>query len=64
MKGKSLAIRRINKDMKEINQNPVEGIGISSLENNPMIEFIMNDLNVGQVIKLFNIIGDMEKSEE
>lgn len=35
-----------------------------TLENNPMIEFIMNDLNVGQVIKLFNIIGDMEKSEE
>ena len=46
MKGKSLAIRRINKDMKEINQNPVEGIGISSLENNPM-KYVVN-------IKLMN----------
>ena len=46
MKGKSLAIRRINKDMKEINQNPVEGIGISSLDNNPM-KYVVN-------IKLMN----------
>lgn len=34
-----------------------------TLENNPMIEFIMNDLNVGQVIKLFNIIESMEESK-
>ena len=46
MKGKSLAIRRINKDMKEINQNPIEGIGISSLENDPM-KYVVN-------IKLMN----------
>ena len=46
MKGKSIAIRRINKDMKEINQNPVEGIGISSLDNNPM-KYVVN-------IKLMN----------
>ena len=36
MSGRSLALRRINKDMKEINQNPVEGIGIASLDNDPM----------------------------
>ena len=46
MKGKSLAIHRINKDMKEINQNPVEGIGISSLDNDPM-KYVVN-------IKLMN----------
>ena len=46
MKGKSLAIRRINKDMKEINKNPVEGIGISSLDNDPM-KYVVN-------IKLMN----------
>ena len=46
MKGKSLAIRRINKDMKEINQNPIEGIGISSLDNDPM-KYVVN-------IKLMN----------
>ena len=36
MKGKALAIRRISKDIKEINKIPVEGIGISSIENDPM----------------------------
>ena len=41
MKGKSLSILRINKDMKEINQNPVEGIGISSLDNDPM-KYVVN----------------------
>ena len=46
MKGKSLSIHRINKDMKEINQNPVEGIGISSLDNDPM-KYVVN-------IKLMN----------
>ena len=46
MKGKSLSIRRINKDMKEINQNPIEGIGIYSLDNDPM-KYVVN-------IKLMN----------
>ena len=31
MKGKSIAIKRINKDIKEITKSPIEGIGIVSL---------------------------------
>ena len=46
MSGRSLALKRINKDMKEINQNPVEGIGIASLDNDPM-KYVVN-------IKLMN----------
>ena len=46
MSGRSLAIRRINKDMKEINQNPIEGIGICSIDNDPM-KYVVN-------IKLMN----------
>ena len=41
MSGKNLALRRINKDMKEIIQNPIEGIGISSLEGDPM-KYVVN----------------------
>ena len=41
MKGKALAIRRISKDIKEINKTPVEGIGISSIENDPM-KYVVN----------------------
>ena len=41
MKGKALAIRRISKDIKEINKIPVEGIGISSIENDPM-KYVVN----------------------
>ena len=41
MSGKSLAIRRITKDIKEINKSPVEGIGIASLENNIM-KYVVN----------------------
>ena len=41
MSGRSLAIKRINKDMKEINKYPVEGIGIASLENDPM-KYVVN----------------------
>ena len=46
MSGRSLALRRINKDMKEINQNPIEGVGICSLDNDPM-KYVVN-------IKLMN----------
>ena len=46
MSGRSLALKRINKDMKDINQNPVEGIGIASLDNDPM-KYVVN-------IKLMN----------
>ena len=34
--GKVIAIKRINKDMKEITKSPVEGIGIVSLDGDPM----------------------------
>ena len=41
MSGRNLALRRINKDIKEIIQNPIEGIGISSLEGDPM-KYVVN----------------------
>jgi len=34
--GRALAIKRINKDMKEIIKSPIEGIGIVSIDNDPM----------------------------
>ena len=34
--GKALAIKRINKDMKEIVKSPIEGVGIVSIDNDPM----------------------------
>ena len=34
--GRALAIKRINKDMKEIIKSPIEGIGIISIDNDPM----------------------------
>ena len=39
--GKALAIKRINKDMKEITKSPIEGIGIVSIDNDPM-KYIVN----------------------
>ena len=41
MTTKSLAIKRINKDLKEITKSPVEGVGIVSLANDPM-NYIVN----------------------
>ena len=41
MKGKSLALKRISKDIKDITMEPVEGIGIAQLENEPM-KYIVN----------------------
>ena len=41
MKGRVLAIKRINKDMKEITNFPIEGIGIVSIGNDPM-KYIVN----------------------
>ena len=41
MKGRALALKRINKDMKEITNFPIEGIGITSLDNDPM-KYIVN----------------------
>ena len=36
-----LSLKRINKDIVEITKSPIEGIGIVSLNNNPM-EYIVN----------------------
>ncbi len=33
---RKLAIRRITNDLKEINNCPLEGIGIASIDNDPM----------------------------
>ena len=38
---KTLCLNRINKDIKEINKSPLEGIGIISLNNDPM-KYIVN----------------------
>ena len=37
----ALAIKRINKDMREITKNPVEGIGIASIDDDPM-RYVIN----------------------
>ena len=39
--GKAIAIKRINRDMKEITKSPIEGVGIISLDNDPM-KYIVN----------------------
>ena len=39
--GKALAIKRINKDMKEIVKSPIEGIGIVSI-NEICCKFTLN----------------------
>ena len=41
MSGNRLALRRINKDIREITNNPIEGIGLISINNNPF-EYIVN----------------------
>ena len=38
---KSILINRISNDMREIEQNPLEGIGIVSIENDPM-KYVVN----------------------
>ena len=39
--GKAIAIKRINKDMREITKNPIEGIGIASIDNDPK-KYVVN----------------------
>jgi ubiquitin-protein ligase len=41
MYSQNLSLKRINKDIKEIIKSPLEGIGITSLDNNPY-EYIVN----------------------
>ena len=40
MSNNRIAIKRINKDIKEITKNPIEGVGIVSLDDNPMVYVI------------------------
>ena len=41
MNSKNLSIKRISNDIKELYQNPIEGIGITSL-NNDINKYIVN----------------------
>ena len=38
---KNLCLQRINKDLKEIINSPLEGIGIASLDNDPK-KYVVN----------------------
>ena len=55
MSGRNLALRRINKDMKEIIQNPIEGIGICSLEGDPM-KYVVNIMLMNIKDTVYNYI--------
>ena len=41
MSNRILALKRINKDIKEITKNPIEGIGIVSINDDPM-RYVIN----------------------
>ena len=41
MSNRILALKRKNKDIKEIEQNPIEGIGLTSIEEDPM-RYVIN----------------------
>ena len=52
-KGKSSAPKRISKDTKDITMEPVEGIGIAQLENDPMKYIVNIKIMQGIYTKLF-----------
>ncbi len=60
--GRALAIKRINKDMKEILKSPIEGIGIISLDYDPMKYIVnlclMEGIYKGYCIQLLLIFSD------
>ena len=62
MKGRALAIKRINRDMKEITNFPIEGIGITSLDNDPMKYIVnirlMNGIYTGYCVQLLLTFSD------
>ena len=62
MKGRVLAMKRINKDMKEITQFPIEGIGIAPLDNNGMKYVVnirlMTGLYAGYCVQLLLTFSD------
>ena len=57
-----MAIKRINKDMKEITNYPIEGIGIASIDNDPMKYVvnirIMSGIYAGYCIQLLLTFSD------
>ena len=59
---KGLSIKRINKDLKEIIESPIEGIGIASIDNNPMKYVInmrlMSGIYVGYCIQLLLLFSE------
>ena len=59
---KTLCLQRINKDIKEINKSPLEGIGIISLDNDPMKYVvnikIMSGVYEGYFLQLLLTISD------
>ena len=59
---KGLSLKRINKDLKEITESPIEGIGIASIDNNPM-EYVVNmrlmsGIYIGYCIQLLLLFSD------
>ena len=62
MKGRVLALKRINKDIKEITNCPIEGIGIISLDNDPMKYIVnirlMNGIYSGYCVQLLLTFSD------
>ena len=62
MKGRVLAMKRINKDMKEITNFPIEGIGIAPLDNEGMKYVVnirlMTGLYAGYCVQLLLTFSD------
>ena len=60
--GKTLAIKRINKDINEIIKNPIEGIGIASIDNDPFKYVVnirlMTGIYIGYCLQLLLIFSD------
>lgn len=60
--GKTLAIKRINKDIQEIVKNPLEGIGITSIDNDPFKYVVnirlMSGIYIGYSLQLLLVFSD------
>lgn len=60
--GKTLAIKRINKDINEIIKNPLEGIGIASIDNDPFKYVVnirlMSGIYIGYCLQLLLVFSD------
>ena len=59
---KSLCLNRISKDLKEIIKSPLEGIGITSIDNDPMTYIvnmkIMSGIYEGYCLQLLLIFPE------